>query len=66
MTADSMLLAVAGVLGLLIGFSGVAVLVPSHFMDVLRRAEELSRRHMMTARHRIAASTGCTSPRHWR
>jgi predicted nucleic acid-binding protein len=32
--------------------SGVAVLVPSHFMDVLRRAEELSRRHTMTARHR--------------
>ena len=32
--------------------SGVALLVPSHFVDVLRRAEELSQRHTMTAGHR--------------
>ena len=32
--------------------TGVAVLVPSHFLDVLRQAEELSQRHTMTAGQR--------------
>ena len=32
--------------------SGVAVLVPCNFADVLRRAEELSQRHTITGGHR--------------
>ncbi len=32
--------------------SGVAVLVPCNFLDVLRRAEELSQRHTITSGHR--------------
>lgn len=32
--------------------SGVAVLAPCHFQDVLRRAEDLSNRHTVSAGHR--------------